>query len=82
MKKSFETSIKDYTPFDLSFSLRKDNEVSNISIEEALGNCGVILDDSTKYITMNIYSIDFALKSILGQYTDTGIRAYKLQSNI
>lgn len=72
MKKSFETSIKDYTPFDLSFSLRKDNEVSNISIEEALGNCGVILDDSTKYITMNIYSIDFALKSILGQYTDTG----------
>ena len=38
MKKSFETSIKDYTPFDLSFSLRKDNEASNIPIEEDLWN--------------------------------------------
>lgn len=72
MKKSFETSIKEYTPFDLSFSLRKDNEASNIPIKEALINYGIDLNENTKYITMDIYSIDFSLKSILGRYTDTG----------
>ncbi|MDU4889888.1 MAG: ABC transporter permease [Clostridium sp.] len=71
IKSSFETSIKKYTTFDLSFSLDKDNEASNIPIEEALKTTGIVLDDSTKYITMNSYIIDFSVKNMMGKYTDS-----------
>lgn len=71
IKSSFEKSIKKYTSFDLSFSLDKDNEESNIPIEEALKTTGIVLDESTKYITMNSYMIDFSVKDMMGQYTDS-----------
>ena len=71
IKSSFETSIKKYTTFDLSFSLDKDNEASNIPIEEALKTTGIVLDDSTNYITMNSYIIDFSVKNMMGKYTDS-----------
>lgn len=71
IKSSFENSIKKYTPFDLSFSLDKDNEVSNIPIEEAINTIGIVLDDSTKYITMNSYVIDFSVKDMMGRYADS-----------
>ncbi len=71
IKSSFETSIKKYTTFDLSFSLDKDNEASNIPIEEALKTTGIVLDDSTNYITINSYIIDFSVKNIMGKYTDS-----------
>lgn len=71
IKSSFENSIKKYTPFDLSFSLDKDNEASNIPIEEAINTAGIALDDSTKYITMNSYVIDFSVKDMMGRYTDS-----------
>ena len=71
IKKSFESGLKEYTPFDLSFTLDKDTEDNNIPIEEALEKYGVILDENTEYITMNSYVIDFSIKSILGKYTDS-----------
>lgn len=71
IKSSFENSIKKYTPFDLSFSLDKDNEASNIPIEEAINTIGIVLDDSTKYITMNSYVIDFSVKDMMGRYADS-----------
>ncbi|MEG2936322.1 MAG: ABC transporter permease [Clostridium sp.] len=71
IKSSFEKSIKKYTSFDLSFSLDKDNEASNIPIEDALKTTGIVLDDSTKYITMNSYMIDFSVKNMMGIYTDS-----------
>lgn len=72
MKKSFETSIRKYTPFDLSFSLDKDNEASNIPIEEAVEMTGVVLDHNMKCIKIDTYIIDLSIKSILGKYTDSG----------
>lgn len=72
IKKSFESGLKDYTPFDLSFYLSKSNEASNISIEEALKKSGINLDESTDYITMRSYMMDFSIKNILGKYTDSG----------
>lgn len=71
IKSSFEKSIKKYTSFDLSFSLDKANEANNIPIEDALKTTGIILDDSTKYITMNTYMIDFSVKNMMGSYTDS-----------
>lgn len=71
IKKSFESGLKDYTPFDLSFSLSKSNEASNISIEEALKKSGINLDESTDYITMRTYTMNFSIKGILGKYTDS-----------
>lgn len=72
MKKSFEEITKKFTPYDLSCSLNKDNEESNIPIEEALAKYHIILDENTEYITMNTYMIDFSIKDLLGKYTDTG----------
>ena len=72
MKKSFEGITKKFTPYDLSCSLNKDNEESNIPIEEALAKYHIILDENTEYITMNTYMIDFSIKDLLGKYTDTG----------
>ena len=72
MKRSFEGITKKFTPYDLSCSLNKDNEESNIPIEEALAKYHIILDENTEYITMNTYMIDFSIKDLLGKYTDTG----------
>ena len=72
IKKSFETSIRKYTPFDLSFSLDKDNEGSNLSIEEVIETTGIVLDENMEYITMDTYIIDFSVKTMLGKYTDSG----------
>ena len=72
MKRSFEGITKKFTPYDLSCTLNKDNEESNIPIEEALAKYHIILDENTEYITMNTYMIDFSIKDLLGKYTDTG----------
>lgn len=77
MKKSFEEITKKFTPYDLSCSLNKDNEESNIPIEEALAKYHIILDENTEYITMNTYMIDFSIKDLLGKYTDTGSELIK-----
>ena len=72
IKRSFESSVKKYTPFDLSFYLDKNKEGSDIPIEEALDSFGIELDENTEYITMKTYSISFSLKNLLGKYTDSG----------
>lgn len=72
IKRSFESSVKKYTPFDLSFYLDKNKEDSDIPIEEALDSFGIELDENTEYITMKTYSISFSLKNLLGKYTDSG----------
>lgn len=72
IKRSFESSVKKYTPFDLSFYLDKNKEDSDIPIEEALDSFGIELDENTEYITMKTYSISFSLKKLLGKYTDSG----------
>lgn len=72
IKRSFESSVKKYTPFDLSFYLNKNKEGSDIPIEEALDSFGIELDENTEYITMKTYSISFSLKNLLGKYTDSG----------
>lgn len=72
IKKSFESGLKEYTQFDLSFSLEKINEESEIPIEKALDQYGIKLDNNTKYITMNTYTIDFSVRDMLGKYTDSG----------
>lgn len=72
IKRSFESSVKKYTPFDLSFYLDKNEEGSDIPIEEALDSFGIELDENTEYITMKTYSISFSLKNLLGKYTDSG----------
>lgn len=71
-EKIFEGITKKFTPYDLSCTLNKDNEESNIPIEEALAKYDIILDENTEYITMNTYMIDFSIKDLLGKYTDTG----------
>lgn len=72
IKRSVEATIKKYTAFDLSFFLDKENEASNMPIEKALKEFGLVLDESTKYITMDTYNIDFSVKDIMGKYTDSG----------
>ena len=62
IKSSFENSIKKYTPFDLSFSLDKDNEASNIPIEEAINTAGIVLDDSTKSVSYTHLTLPTSLR--------------------
>ena len=60
IKKSFEGTLKKCTPYDFSAILFRENEVSNIPIEEALSELGISLDESTKYEIINVYSIDYS----------------------
>ena len=70
IKKSFEGTLKKCTPYDFSAILFRENEVSNIPIEEALSELGISLDESTKYEIINVYSIDYSRRDMLSKYTD------------
>lgn len=69
IKKSFETTLNNSTPFDFSAMLYKDNEASNIPITQAMNLFNITLDESTKYETINVYTLDVSRKSLLEKYT-------------
>lgn len=68
IKKSFETTLENCTPYDFSAVLYKDNETSNIPIVDALKKLNINLDDSTDYEKINLYSIDYSRRNMLSKY--------------
>lgn len=70
IKKSFESSLEEFTPFDATLMMEENEEGDTLPIMEGLKKLNIEFDENIEYAVINEYSLGVSAKELLGKYSD------------